>query len=358
MEYKNAQCEVFGTHFGVIKNVLFFYLQPDFVRRGSPLQMAVQAHKPDVIKLLIEEFNADVEFDVHEGATVLFEAVYIRDVAAIQQLLKYGACVNHRDWYGRTALFMAVLMQQSIMVELLVRHGANVNLLGYGEAHEDRCFNSCQGTSPLQAALHGYDSLYYLRLIDDNPAALNAAMNEHIDIIRHLVPHCSNFDATVPSNGTSEEDSYRTLSCVELCFMIESKQSDLRVSKHLLRNGATTRFHAFYDVVKQNHGCHADVVTASFVKLCRLSGCDFKQYFLTLAQEKEQGPAAGQDHRTKHVHALVKDCFSQPLTLAELSIMAIRKSIGSRHLWGKIDALPVGIPRSVKDLIQFKTYMY
>ena len=36
--------------------------------------------------------------------------------------------------------------------------------------------------------------------------------------------------------------------------------------------------------------------------------------------------------------------------------MAIRQRIGSRQLWAKIDALPDGIPRSVKDMIQLKTY--
>ena len=34
--------------------------------------------------------------------------------------------------------------------------------------------------------------------------------------------------------------------------------------------------------------------------------------------------------------------------------MAIRQSIGSRQLWAKIDSLPA--PRSVKDMIQLKTY--
>ena len=74
-----------------------------------------------------------------------------------------------------------------------------------------------------------------------------------------------------------------------------------------------------------------------------------------LKQEEEQGPAA-QDHRAKHVHALVKDLFSQPLTLQELSVIATRERIGSHNLWAKIDALPVGMPQSVKHMIQLKTY--
>ena len=100
--------------------------------------MAVRVNRPDVIALLIEEFSADVELEIaDDGASLLFEAVYMLDAAAIEQLLKYGACVNHRDWYGRTPLFMAVVMQKSIMVELLVRHGANVNLLAYPDLVTD-----------------------------------------------------------------------------------------------------------------------------------------------------------------------------------------------------------------------------
>ena len=35
-----------------------------------------------------------------------------------------------------------------------------------------------------------------------------------------------------------------------ICFTAEYEQSDLRVTKHLLRNGATTAFGAFYATVK------------------------------------------------------------------------------------------------------------
>ena len=186
---------------------------------------------------------------------------------------------------------------------------------------------------------------------DGSLAALNTRINEHVRVIKLLVPHCKCFDVTSLEDVTSGI----TQPCVQYCFMIESQHcDDLRITKFMLRNGATADFGAFYETVKDHHS-NADLVTASFAKLCLLSGCTFTEYFVKLRQEKEQGPA-GQDHRAKHVHALVKDLFSQPPSLQELSIMATRKRMGSRQLWAKIDALPEGIPRHVKDLIQLKMY--
>ena len=41
-----------------------------------------------------------------------------------------------------------------------------------------------------------------------------------------------------------------TVQRATICFTAEYEQSDLRVTKHLLRNGATTAFGAFYATVK------------------------------------------------------------------------------------------------------------
>ena len=45
-----------------------------------------------------------------------------------------------------------------------------------------------------------------------------------------------------------------------------------------------------------------------------------------------------------------------PLSLQELSIMTIRSSFGGRRIWTKVDALPKGVPRHVKDMIKLKTW--
>ena len=324
----------------------------------TALEEAIKANRHDVIEfLMIKQFNIDVDVETNNGQTSLFTAVSMDNLAAVKLLLERGACVNHRDWRGRTPLYDAVRMGRPVLVDLLISRGADVNIVAYMEVRKDRCFKLCHEFSPLKVALHSYENFLYVMQSDHtNPAARNARMSAHLDVIKLLVPHCNTYDVTAwQYDGAGEFVGQRTLPGAQLCFMIESKQCDLRVTKHLLRNGATTKFDVFYATVKHSNVCRADLVTSSFVKLCLLSGCTFSEYFVRIKHEQEQGPA-GQDHRAKHVHALVKNVFSQPLTLQEMSIMAIRKSIGSRQLWAKIDALPVGIPAHVKDIIHLKLY--
>ena len=157
----------------------------------------------------------------------------------------------------------------------------------------------------LETALVQYERFHRVLRFDLTLASLNARINQHFDVIKLLVPHCKSFDVT----AITKEGNYITMPSVEACFMTESKYCyDLRITNFLLRNGATADFGVFYDTAK-SHVYNADLVTASFVKLCLLSGCTFNQYFAKVKQEEEQRPA-GQDHRAKHVHSLVKDLFS------------------------------------------------
>ena len=118
---------------------------------------------------------------------------------------------------------------------------------------------------------------------------------------------------------------------VEACFMIESQHcADLRITKFLLRNGATADFGAFYEIVKDHDDCNADLVTASFAKLCLLSGCTFSEYFVMLMQEKEQGPA-GQDHLAKRVRASQRSLLTAADTTGA-EHHGHKKSIGRRQL--------------------------
>ena len=322
----------------------------------TPLYNAIRFKRPEVIKLLIEKFEADLELEIFGGKTALFTAVCYLP-AAVKLLLEHGACVNHRDRRGRTPLMAAVeavyygdCLAAFERVELLLSYGADVNAVTYFNTCDDYIYNYLHGASPLHTALH-----VYRRVRDDDDdmtATRRAQVNKCLfDVIQLLVPHCSSLDVRVAYN-----ESCTTVPGATICFTAEYKQQpDLRVTKYLLQNGATTAFREFYATVKYQDDSNADLITASFVRLCFLSGCTFSEYFIELKEEKEQGPA-GQDHRAKHVHALVKDLFSQPLTLQELSIMTTRKRIGSQNLWAKIDALPVGLPRHVKDMIQLKTY--
>ena len=95
-----------------------------------------------------------------------------------------------------------------------------------------------------------------------------------------------------------------------------------------------------------------DCVSTNFLKLVLLAGCKFDIYFKQLEKETQWPPVYAE--RVQPLHDSIKDLFSQPLTLQELSVMAIRQCIGSRQLWAKIDSLPV--TPLVKDRIKLKTY--
>ena len=315
------------------------------------MDAAIEVNRRDVIELLVEKLGADLEIEINNGQTALFTAVRGHNLAVTKQLLDYGACVNHKDRYGCTPLYNAVDKCHLVMIDLLMSYGADVNIVGYLDSSEDRCSNLYDGVSLLEVALEEHEKFHSKLRFDYSVASINARNNEHFDVIKRLAPHCKSFDVT----AISEDGNYITMPSVDACFTVESQYcADLRITKFLLQSGATADFGALYETVK-DHRSNADLADATFVKLCLLSGCTFNEYLVMLKQEKEQGPA-GQDHRAKHVHALVKDHFSQPLTLQEQSIMAIRKSIGIPQLWAKIDALPAGLPRNIKDMIQLKTY--
>ena len=79
----------------------------------TPLDAAVKANRRDVIELLVKQLDADLEIEIKNGKTALFTAVERDNLAVTNQLLDYGACVNHRDRYGRTQLYDAVCCQAS-----------------------------------------------------------------------------------------------------------------------------------------------------------------------------------------------------------------------------------------------------
>ena len=150
-----------------------------------------------------------------------------------------------------------------------------------------------------------------------------------------------------------EEDSkYIILSCLDVCFPVDIWISDLTVSKNLMRYGATCDFLNLYQITAKTAYC-LDCVDATFLKLVLLAGCKFDNYFKRLEKETQWPPVYAA--RVQPLNDSIKGLFSQPLTLQELSVMAIRQCIGSRQLWAKIDFLPEGIPRSVKDIIKLKT---
>ena len=166
-------------------------------------------------------------------------------------------------------------------------------------------------------------------------------MVEHFEIVKMLVTCGANL------NGMPTKQP-----CLAICFLAQFTISDLNINKYLLRNGAACDFIVLYRIIA-NTIYSLDCVSTNFLKLVLLAGCKFDIYFKQLEKETQAPPVYAE--RVQPLHDSIKALFSQPLTLQELSVMSIRQCIGNRQLWAKIDALPEGIPRSVKDIIKLKT---
>ena len=202
--------------------------------------------------------------------------------------------------------------------------------------------------TPLRQAL---SSLFILNISpsirESHPASVERIEN-YFDIIKLIVPRSDDFSFTLPT-GKSEP-------CVVHFFRDESKHGwdDLITTKYLLRNGATADFDLFYDYI---FTCMFEIRSFSkaFLKLIILAGCKFDKYFSELKSNPNRRPVDPANASVVQlVQDLATDLFSQPLSLQELSIMPIRKSISIPKLWAKIDSLPV--PLLTKDKIKLKTY--
>ena len=314
----------------------------------------------DVMQLLIEQ-GADLEIEGDDGrfymyGTPLSVATYYYNTAAVKLLLEHGADVNHRPRLegGRTVLFVAIVSKQLHLVELLLSHGADANVFADYQDKRERYHNKVCGYSPLHAALRSFSSIRRVRRnsrIDPlgKPATAFAA---HLAILKLVVPRCDSFDLIIDDAVNS---TYRLEPCVVHFFQTELKlgwDDDFTTTKYLLRNGAVAKFSQFYDCLFEITTSFKPITT-SFLQLLLLSGCKFDN--ITEMKTKER--TCNQLWFDEHIQPVldnVDELLSQPLSLQELSVMAIRQSIGSRQLWAKIYSLSV--PPSFKDMIQLKTY--
>ena len=176
------------------------------------------------------------------------------------------------------------------------------------------------------------------------------------EIVKMLVTRGANLNLVMPYMARNPVAypavMHFRLPCLAICFLAQLTISNLNINKYLLRNGATSDFMELYHVMASSI-YSLDCVSPNFLKLFLLAGCKFDKYFKKLQEETQAPPAYAE--RVQPLHDTIKALFSQPLTLQELSVMVIRQCIGSRQLWAKIDSLPEGIPRSVKDIIKLKT---
>ena len=313
------------------------------------------------MQLLIEH-GADLEVEVPWFGSLLSVASNYENIEAVKLLLDHGADVNQRQKHGQTVLFTAIKTRQIKLTELLLACGADVNVFADRIDKHGRLNGAIDAYSPLQASLMSFKSISRsvldgLKDVEEATAQFAA----QLAILKLLVPRCDSFDLVVMCFGLS---MYRLLPCVVHFFLAELEvgsdgDDDFTATKYLLRNGAVAKFSLFWECTFEWNASFKPLTTSLF-KLIVLAGCKFDKNFTTTVRTKGRGYR----HQSKlfwydaHIQAVldkVEDLFSQPLTLQELSIMAIRQCIGSRQLWAKIDSLP-DIPRSVKDMIQLKSY--
>ena len=352
-------------------------MQYAYQKLSTPLIKAAQQASRDVISLLIQH-GADTELGDERSQTPLFYAANIAstqellkhgasvnhqsscdqtplfratNVAQMNELLRHGANVNHQDKSGETALFDAIWKSRRDMVECLISNGADVNIVTKSAGEQCGLWAVFKEYSftPLKQALTAL-----IKMSNLTPSTFKSGrdpvelIESYFDIIKRIVPLSDNFSFTAATGETEP--------CVVRFFKVESQHGwdDLIVTKYLLRHGARAKFSLFYDCIFK---CNFNIkpFSKAFLKLALLSGCSFDGWQSELQSDPCRRPVhSANASLVQSVQALVTDLFSQPLTLQELSIMAVRQCIGSRQLWTKIDALPV--PRSVKDMIQLKTF--
>ena len=323
------------------------FIQISHSTRTAPLIQAAMRNRLDVMQLLIE-YGADLEIKDRYYGTPVYAASNSYKLAAAKLLLEHGADVNQRQKHGRTALFVAIITKQLSLVELLLSYGADVNMFAHYKDKWGRYHNEIDGYTPLHAALKSFSNIGFL----DSPEKSAPDFAAHLAILKLLVPLCDSFDLIISEFPYS---TYRIEPCVVRFFHTELDlgwDDDFTTTKYLLRNGAVANFSQFFDCLFE-HKSSFKPLTTSLLKLFVLAGCKFDTDFTAKMQTKEE--LLWFDEHIQPVLDKVEALFSQPLTLQELSIMSIRQCIGSRQLWAKIDSLPDGIPRSVKDMIQLKT---
>ena len=174
----------------------------DFVGR-TPLQCACQKGRVDVVRLLVSEFKADMTIQTSYGVTPLMLAAINKHDNIVHALLSdYQCLVDAKGQDGYTALHYSCKYGHVDIVRTLVKHKANVN------ARTDN------GDTPLTlAARNKHDNVVhallsdYQYLVDDKgqdgyTALQYSCRYGHVDIVRTLVKHKANVNATTDSGDT------------------------------------------------------------------------------------------------------------------------------------------------------------
>ncbi|RTK92980.1 MAG: ankyrin repeat domain-containing protein [Rickettsiales bacterium] len=88
---------------------------------------AIKSHDKEKIKSLLKNVQ-DINYVYKEsGATLLFQAIFSKDLDAVELLVKHGADVNVEDNFGHTPLFDAVQYKDMDITKFLLTHGAKID---------------------------------------------------------------------------------------------------------------------------------------------------------------------------------------------------------------------------------------
>jgi ankyrin repeat protein len=126
-----------------------------FAAGEVPLITAIRGGNAEQVRLLLKQ-KVDVNAQQGDGATALFWAVHLDDLATTDLLLKAGARVNLADDSGVTPLYLSCLHRDAALVERLLAAGANPNsALLNGETPLMMCARAGDPASVKALLLHG-----------------------------------------------------------------------------------------------------------------------------------------------------------------------------------------------------------
>ena len=166
----------------------------------TPLHWACNKGHVDFVRVLVSEFKADKTIQTRFGNTPLMLAAINNHDNVVHALLPYSQCLmDAKGRYGYTALHYACKYGYVDIVRTLVKHKANVNA------------TTDSGDIPLTlAAINKHDNVVHALLSDsgcpvdakgqDGYTALHCSCRDgHVDIVRTLVNHKANVNATTDS---------------------------------------------------------------------------------------------------------------------------------------------------------------
>ena len=198
---------VYFGHVAVIQALLSVPgIDVNLLQQGgyTPLYVAVDKQREDVVRLLLADCRIDVNLGVPGRYTPLHNAVEGKNVEIIRSLLADpGINVNARKPNGATPLLIAAQNNLPGIVELLLERGADVNL-GLTKVHSFPLLISAidNHLEVARLLLQQADIRVNEKSIDGLTALCAAALEGHEEVVRLLLVKGADPDIST-NNGTS-----------------------------------------------------------------------------------------------------------------------------------------------------------